>query len=617
MSQSSDIISLHKKLNKLMQDVEKQQTFPDYFYHLLLAGDLTLYQKSITEIKEFHEDWIGTIESYFPSLNKITKDPKSGLKYLQEVEAIEKAKKVNSDSIRHLSANTHFIKEVKNNNVIPKKILTTQAEINYAIYENRFIKTLVDRLYHFVESRYSLVKHNIESFHNRIFDLKSLFHINDAEVDLSIHMNVKETIEDQTQTLENKKLLNRIEFLMKQIGGIMTSPFMQDLKDVKPVTPPIMQTSILLKNVDYKNCYTLWLYLDKYNVLNFDVDVTEKNLTFDQLYLRNIYQSSLFVYANILGNQEDLKKHYEYLNVKDFKKKSPEVITKSMDELLTSTSPIELEDQQVNQYFLDKNKELLKERIEQVMETGKSYDQSLKQVLKDTLTITNALYQGYFELDSVDEDRIFDRLRSDDIEQQIEKTKEKIKIAKLIREVKELDFNQTIRMEKRLLKDLDYLEKQYVKVLKRRSIEQAEKEKIEEQIKIERKHLEENQKMLNEHLEFVRSSKENLASENKQLIDQLKLDIEKNKLEEKALIQAEKEKAQMIYQLQQDKLKQQQMIEKRKLEEQIKKDRQKQLQKVKLERQKQQEATKKRIEKEKAKIKASLDQKLKKLKGDQ
>ena len=47
---------------------------------------------------------------------------------------------------------------MRGSDVIPKRILTTQAEIEYAIYENRFIKSLIDRLFDFVNRRYDLVK---------------------------------------------------------------------------------------------------------------------------------------------------------------------------------------------------------------------------------------------------------------------------------------------------------------------------------------------------------------------------------------------------------------------------------------------------------------------------
>ena len=137
MKKTSDLKKFHQLLNDTYYELEKDEEFPNVFFQAFLSGESTLYQKSVSEIKTFHEDWIGTIESYFPSLDKITKNAKSGLRYDQEVTAIEKAKKTNSDSVRHLAANTHLIKEIRENNeVVPHKILTTQAEIEYGIYEN-------------------------------------------------------------------------------------------------------------------------------------------------------------------------------------------------------------------------------------------------------------------------------------------------------------------------------------------------------------------------------------------------------------------------------------------------------------------------------------------------
>ena len=94
-------------------------------------------------------------------------------------------------------------------------------------------------------------------------------------------------------------LLTRIQSLLKRVNGIRVSPFMEGLKQVKPVVPPIMKTSILLKNIDYNNCYSLWLYLDRYNLLHFDVDVKEKNLTLDRYYLRNVYQTALTAFNGL------------------------------------------------------------------------------------------------------------------------------------------------------------------------------------------------------------------------------------------------------------------------------------------------------------------------------
>src|SRR5690554_4728079 len=118
--------SFYESYQEAINEIESHHTFPEYFYDVFLAGKSTIYQKNITETKTFDEEWIRTVESYFPSLNKISLDPKSVLRYDEEVVVIEKARKINSASIRHLAANTHNIKEITNSGmVVPKKILTT------------------------------------------------------------------------------------------------------------------------------------------------------------------------------------------------------------------------------------------------------------------------------------------------------------------------------------------------------------------------------------------------------------------------------------------------------------------------------------------------------------
>jgi DNA repair protein SbcC/Rad50 len=615
MKKVSDLIKLHKNLNKAWLDLERQNEFPEIFYGALLSGENEVYQKNISESKTFHEDWIETIESFFPSLNKITKDPKSGLKYLQQVEAIEKAKKVNSDSIRHLAANTHMIKEVKEGNVVPSKILTTQAEINYAIYENRFIKTLVDRLFTFVNHRYELVKNNIESFQNNFFNFKSNFEMRESEIDLEIKLKVKQDLADESVDLRNKELLDRISYLLKQINGVRTSPFMEEIKNAKPVTPPIMQTSILLKNVDYKNCYMLWLYLDKYNVLNFDVEVSEQNLTLDQLYLRNVYQTALTMITNVYGNQKALEDHYQYLDVKEYKRKAPKYIRKTLDELLTTVDPIELEDTQINQYFLDKNKEIFEKRMEEYQIETQNYELSMRKALRDTIGITNALFESYFKLNDEEEmdEIVFNRMVKEDLDKLLIEGKNKARVARIIREIKEIDYNNSVRLEKRMLRDIDEIEKAIIRDLKRSTMDKVKKLALEERIRHERKNLDANQRILSEYLEYVSTQRQDLALEHKEVIEKIKLEEQKVRLQEKNLIALEKKKALQIYQAEMKKIAEKKQKEKKKLQDQIKLQKQEEKKKLITEQKRIKMSSLQRIEKEKQKIQEDLNKKIKKL----
>ena len=140
MEKRDDLDVLFKEIDKTLFHYNELE-FVKYFDKIYSKGDNKVYQKNMSETKIFDMGWIQTIESYFPSLDKITKNPRSNLKYEEDVVAIEKAKKINATSVRHLAAHTHYIKDIneKDNTVIPKKILTTNAEQDYQIYENRFV----------------------------------------------------------------------------------------------------------------------------------------------------------------------------------------------------------------------------------------------------------------------------------------------------------------------------------------------------------------------------------------------------------------------------------------------------------------------------------------------
>lgn len=612
MKKVSDLRKFHEQLNQVFYELEREEEFPNHFYQALLSGDNEIYQKSIQESKIFHEDWIETIESYFPSLDKITKDPKSGLKYLQEVVQIEKAKKVNSDSIRHLAANTQLIKEVRNGDVIPKQILTTQAEIEYAIYENRFIKTLVDRLFDFVNRRYDLVKTNVETYNSKFFNLKSQFDMRESNISLEIDLKIKDTVEDDQLSKTNHALLTRIQQLLKKVNGIRLSPFMEELKRAKPIIPPIMKTSIILKNVDYNNCYNLWLYLDKYNMLNFDVNVKEQNLTLDRYYLRNVYQSALTAFTTVYGNQKALEDHYQYLDVDQYKRKSPKIIKKTLTELMTKPDPFVMEDNQINQYFLEQNKQLLKERMDQAMDESSNYEVALRKALRDTIAISNALFKDFFDLEEEQdrEDLFFSRMVKTDLDTELLKAKDRARVARVIRETKEVDYNNAIRLEKRMLKEIVNINKDIQKGLKKRAIEEAKKQALEERIKLERKNLEKNQQILSEYLEFVAEQKKMLQDDSREMQEKIKLEEQRLREEEKRIIDLEKKKALDKYNNEVKKIRARQQKEKERAIQQAKHERDLEVKKFKEAQVKLKKQAQERIKKEKKKLETKLEKDL-------
>ncbi len=105
-----------------------------------------------TEVEKVISDtsWISMIEESIPYLDDIIRNPRRFIMQEENIVPIEKAKVVTEESIKHLAQNTKLIQDVdEDDNVVPLKLLNVYREETVDLYENRFIKSLVDNLYNF------------------------------------------------------------------------------------------------------------------------------------------------------------------------------------------------------------------------------------------------------------------------------------------------------------------------------------------------------------------------------------------------------------------------------------------------------------------------------------
>jgi len=442
----------------------QKEKFTEYFYRCFLAGDTVVYQKNIAEFKNFDNEWIKTVEMYLPSLEKITKNPKSTLRYEEEIVPIEKVKKVTKDSVKHLAMHSENIKDIdENGNVIPSKLLTTHAEVDYTIYENRFIMTLINRLAVFVGNRYEVIKSNINSKQRNHLNFKSGFQINQTEVTFDLDLIIKSDIEDNLLKERNEALLDRVTKLMRGVLGLKNSPFMAEMKNAKPVLPPIMKTNIILKNPDFRNAYSLWLFLDSYNALIYDIDVQEKDLEIDSRYLMDLNQLALLCYSFILYNQKTRREVYADADTVQYVRKSTKIVRIHPQDVVEDPDAIQMEDNTINEYYLDQNQKIFKKNLVDLLSVeGLSYEEALRKAMFQTMDITNSLYKSVFETkpEILDE---FANLKPRDLEKDFEEVKQRASIAKIIRETKEVDYRKSIDLEKQQLEELADIQTQLIK----------------------------------------------------------------------------------------------------------------------------------------------------------
>ncbi len=241
--------------------------------------------------------WIKQIEDCIDDLGDIVNNPKKTIQTLVEVVQVEKVKKIGVETVQHLSSHTQFIKTIdENGNVTPSKLLNIYNDDYYAIYENRFIATLIRHLTIFVEKRYLFVLQNAS-----LSDVGVLYMKNHTEHDgrvIDIETKVRYSRPAEAVALDKLKgYLKRIEDIRKYLKFYSNTEFMRILRKERDVRNPILQTNIIRKNPKYHKCYLLWLFINKFRESGIEVKVEENysELSQEDIQLINETMCSTFL----------------------------------------------------------------------------------------------------------------------------------------------------------------------------------------------------------------------------------------------------------------------------------------------------------------------------------
>lgn len=228
------------------------------------SSDITI--KSDIEKKVSDTSWIDMVEECIPYLDNIIRNPRRFIVQEENIVPIEKAKVVTEESIRHLAQNTNLIQEVHDDGtVIPLKLLNVYREETIDLYENRFIKSLVDNLYTFVQNKlnesdqksYAKIK-NVVTYEGQKKDKNSSYKIN-----ITLESNFDDEVE---ASKDGHTLEERIEHIRDVISAFRSSTFIKSLKESSPVRSPIRKTNVILKEPNFIKALELWEYLEKNNI---------------------------------------------------------------------------------------------------------------------------------------------------------------------------------------------------------------------------------------------------------------------------------------------------------------------------------------------------------------
>lgn len=493
----------------------------DFLFNELQQGEKTIYNKTVRETKIFDGNFLDVVIGAYPSLLKICRDPKKTLAYMQEVVAMEKAKKVDSESIRHLASHTQYIRDInEQNEVIPSKILSTYAEDNIGIYENRFIKSLINRVIVFLDTRLKLMDENLESISADEIRYKNNIKLSHRKIDLEMNIKISNEILDETQ--KTRELFDKTKNALDKYRALKGTGLYQAVAKLKDVVPPIMKTNIILHNPDFKIAYNLWLYIDRTTEVGYNVQSDEKTNDDDDVILNDFNHIGVFL-INDLMHQRGIQSLEAFDGEKNVRELKHDDITKYELE----PKDIKLSHQEISEYLLSRISEIFEEKYKESLSQGLSYEMSVKRVFREMIDVLNRIYPNLFGVNTEDMKKTPELL---------EILKRKQRVMKLIREQKQIDLNKMDRETQTLDTNIKNLED----YLKRQAERQKERER-KEALRLEKLRLQEEKRKAREEkrkeAERLKAEKERIKAEQERLKEEERL-----KKEEEERLKKEEEK---------------------------------------------------------------------------
>ena len=294
---SETIQDLYTSFSEQMEPIQEDSRYFRYLFEMAQASGTTIEQQREELVKVVDEEWISMIEDSLDAINAIIENPRRFTTTEEEVVPVSLAKKISADSVRHLSQNTQFLAPSDDGDVHPTRILNVSTVETYDLYENRFIYHLIQRLLTFVDKRTDVIFWSTGNEIRNRFRMHSK--IDDAyeEIEYNVEMTVKNRQSFAENDADNMDVFMRIDRVRRLVMALRGASFCQIMNGCSAVRSPIQRTNLIMKDPNYRKCYQLWQFMERYDKVGYNIDVQQQALAFDDEYMVQMYTNLINNYT--------------------------------------------------------------------------------------------------------------------------------------------------------------------------------------------------------------------------------------------------------------------------------------------------------------------------------
>lgn len=294
---SDTIQDLYGSFSAQMEPIQEDDRYFRYLFEMAQASDTTIEQQREELVKVVDEEWISVIEDSLDAINTIIEKPRRFITTEEEVVPVSLAKKISADSVRHLSQNTQFLAPSDDGSIHPTKILNVNMAETYDLYENRFVYHLIKRLLTFVDKRTDVIFWSTGNEVRNRFTMHSK--IGDAyeEIEYNVEMTVKDRQNFAENDADNIDTFMRIDRVRRLVMALHNASFCQIMQGCATVRSPIQRTNLIMKDPNYRKCYQLWQFMERYDKVGYNIEVKDSALAFDDEYMVQMHTNLINNYT--------------------------------------------------------------------------------------------------------------------------------------------------------------------------------------------------------------------------------------------------------------------------------------------------------------------------------
>ena len=250
----------------------------------------------------------------FVSFRRVCNKPRNGLKTISEVRPIDTVKRIGYEAISHLAAHPENWQARRANGVLPARLFSRVSELDFAIYENRFVLMVLGKLLKNLDRKRQEWKmidrlNELQQFKGGQFAV--------LKYDRAYEERLKEIfgILEGAHLPPSEKAYQQIRRLYSQYYSLLATPLYRYTHRTKRLTDNnIHETNILLFDKDYRAIYHFWRAAKK----TLGPVQEEKNVPIPTQAYASFCRCSTYFSLHSLGfsgNDDCLQRHRDKLRV--------------------------------------------------------------------------------------------------------------------------------------------------------------------------------------------------------------------------------------------------------------------------------------------------------------